>query len=130
MAGHDLLAQVREALARSEIMALSTIDADGCSWTSPVQFQHDPQFRLTFTSLPDARHLANIERDPRVSAAIYDFPGPPGGNLGLQLRGTAEREGGPADGWQRFAITVDELWCFDSRIDRNRHRVNLSGLRL
>jgi hypothetical protein len=111
-------------------MALSTIDADGGSWSSPVQFQHDRQLRITFLSLPGARHVANIERDPRVSAAIYSFPGPPGGNLGLQLRGTAERDGGPADGWQRFVITIEELWYFDSRADRARHRVDISDLKL
>jgi hypothetical protein len=37
--------------------------------------------------MPDARHVRNIQRDARVAVAIYSVPGPPGGNLGLQIRG-------------------------------------------
>jgi Pyridoxamine 5'-phosphate oxidase len=33
----ELRARVREALERTYIMALSTIDEDGGPWTSPVQ---------------------------------------------------------------------------------------------
>jgi general stress protein 26 len=82
-------AQVHEALTRTDIMALATLDDDGGSWTSPVQFRYDASLHLYFASLPDTRHVRNIHRDPRVSAAIYSYPGPPGGNLGLQIRGRA-----------------------------------------
>jgi predicted pyridoxine 5'-phosphate oxidase superfamily flavin-nucleotide-binding protein len=126
--------QVQEALARTDIMALSTVDEDGGSWTSPVQFQHDDSLHLYFASLEDARHVRNIRRDRRVSVAIYSYPGPPGGNLGLQIKGAAEPlpHGGGAqpDGWQRFRITAGEAWLFDSRVDRRRHRIDLSGLSL
>src|SRR3954453_3558092 len=104
-------AQVREAFDRTDIMALSTVDADGGSWTSPVQYQHDDQLNLYFSSLPGVRHADNIMRDDRVPVAIYSVPGPPGGNLGLQLRGRAELLGDPGSdgsGWQRFKITPDE----------------------
>jgi hypothetical protein len=40
MADADLNARVKEALERTEIMALSTIGPDG-SWTSPVQFRYN-----------------------------------------------------------------------------------------
>jgi general stress protein 26 len=99
-------AQVQEALARTDILALATLDDDGGSWTSPVQFQHDASLHLSFASMPDARHVRNLQRDPRVSAAIYSYPGPPGGNLGLQIKGTAKPAGPAAgmqpDGWQHF----------------------------
>jgi len=124
-------AQVQEALSRTDTMALATLDEDGGSWTSPVQFQHDASLHLYFASLPDARHVRNLQRDPRVSAAIYSYPGPPGGNLCLQIKGTAKPSAASPraqpDGWQHFTITPDEAWIFDSRIDRHRHAIDLFG---
>jgi hypothetical protein len=112
----ELYARVRKALERTDIISLSTIDQDRGPWTSPVQYQWDSQLNLYFTSMPDARHVGNINHDARVSVAIYSVPGPPGGNLGLQIRGAAVVEpGGGHDGWQRFKIEPIEAWCFDSR---------------
>jgi pyridoxamine 5'-phosphate oxidase-like protein len=127
----DLQARVREALESTDIMALSTIDDDGGPWTSPVQYQSDSQLNLYFASTPDARHVRNIQRDARVAVAIYHMPGPPGGNLGLQIRGIAALEpSGRHDGWQQFKIGPIEAWCFDSRTGRQRHQVDLSDLDL
>jgi general stress protein 26 len=131
MTAHATTAQIQEALARVGIMALATLDEDGGRWTSPVLFQHDASLHLYFASLPDARHVRNIQRDPRVSAAIYSYPSPPGGSLGLQIKGRAEPAAAPgtrSDGWQHFKITPDEAWVFDSRNDRQRHPVDLSDL--
>ena len=128
----DVNERVKEALERTDIMALSTMSSNG-PWTSPVQFEYHQDLQLFFQSMPDARHVQNILRDPRVSAAIYSYPGPPGGNLGLQLRGTAERVGSEPDksGWLKFKITPEEIWCFDSRVfGRTRRRVDISALRL
>lgn len=128
----DLTARVREALARTDIMALSTVDRHG-TWTSPVQFQHNEKLQLSFQSMLQTRHVQNILRDPRVSLAIYSYPGPPGGNLGLQIRGRAEHlaEESSADGWQTFRITPEEVWCFDSRVyGGHPRRVDISALRL
>jgi Pyridoxamine 5'-phosphate oxidase len=126
----DLQARVREALERTDVMALSTIDDDGGPWTSRGQYQSDSQLNLYFASMPDARHVANIQRDARVAVAIYNMPGPPGGNLGLQIRGHAVAMPPDIgrDGWQQFKIEPAEAWCFDSRIDRQRHRVDIPSL--
>jgi general stress protein 26 len=132
MANTDLNTQVKEALERTEIMALSTIGEDG-SWTSPVQYHHDEKLNLFFMSLPDSKHVQNILKDPRVSVAIYkDVPLPNGGNLGLQIKGTAKLDNADkvTEGWQHFKITPEEVWIFDSRITRERQQVNLSDLRL
>jgi general stress protein 26 len=88
MADADLNARVKEALERTEIMALSTIGPDG-SWTSPVQFRYNEKLELSFVSMSDTKHAQNILEDPRVSVAIYSFPGPEGDNLGLQIKGKA-----------------------------------------
>jgi len=74
----------------------------------------------------------DVRRDARVSAAIYSFPGPPSGNLGLQLRGTATAIGAAGDRrpWLRFTIKPAEAWCFDSRMGRQCQRIDLSRLDL
>lgn len=61
--------------------------------------------------MPGTKHVRNILSDPRVSVAIYSHPGPPGGNLGLQISGTAEHltEGSSASEWQSFKIKPREI---------------------
>lgn len=126
----DMNARVKEAMTRTEIMALSTIGDDG-SWVSPVRFDYNDKLELTFMSMPDTKHVQNILKDPRVSVAIYSFPGPEGGNLGLQIKGTAEDiTSGHTSGWHSFKITPVEVWCFDSRVERARKPVDLSSLNL
>jgi Pyridoxamine 5'-phosphate oxidase len=116
--------RAHEALERTEIMVLATADAESGTWTSPVQFQAGSNFELSFLSRPGTRHGRNIERDPRVAVAIYSWPGPDGGNLGLQITGRATRQGDASDGWQRYTIRPAEVWCFDSRIDHERHPIS------
>lgn len=116
--------RAREALGRTEIMVLATADADSGTWTSPVQFQAGDNFELSFLSRPGTRHGRNIERDPRVAVSIYSWPGPQGGNLGLQITGRATRQGEASGGWQRYTVRPAEVWCFDSRIDHERHLIS------
>ena len=113
-------------------MALSTMGPDG-SWTTPVQYRYNEKLELSFVSLMDAKHVANILHDSRVSAAIYhpeQFAG--GGSLGLQLRGSARHvSANDVDGgWHTFTITPDEVWCFDSRVSRKRMKIDLATLKL
>ena len=128
----DWNGRVREALKRTDIMALSTMGPDG-SWTTPVQYRYNEKLELSFVSLTDAKHVANILGDSRVSAAIYhpeQFAG--GGSLGLQLRGRARlvSAGDVNEGWHTFTITPDEVWCFDSRVSQKRQRIDLAILTL
>ncbi len=128
----DLNRRVGEALDSTQIMALSTIGPDG-PWTSPVQYHHNERLDLFFLSMPHTRHVRNILSDPRVSVAIYSHPGPPGGNLGLQIGGRAEHLNAEStnDGWQSFKITPEDVWCFDSRVyGRQPRRVDLTDLHL
>ena len=122
-AATDWSQRAAEALERTDIMVLATVDADSGTWASPVQFQAAEDFALSFLSHPDTRHGRNIARDPHVAVAIYSWPGPDGGNLGLQITGHASTDGPPSGGWQRYTIRPTEIWCFDSRIDHERHRV-------
>jgi len=126
---NDINRRVKEVLERTEIMALSTVGSDG-SWVSPVRFEYNEKLELSFTSMMDTKHVQNILKDPRVSVAIYSFPGPPGGNLGLQIKGTAKRMSDSDEGWQQFKITPEEVWCFDSLLTRERQSIDLSKLQL
>jgi general stress protein 26 len=128
----DLNRRVKEALGRTDIMALSTVGSDG-PWTAPVQFHYNEKLELFFLSMPDTRHVRNILSDPRVSVAIYSHPGPPGGNLGLQISGAAQHltEESAAGGWQSFKIIPQEIWCFDSRaFGTERRQADISDIRL
>ncbi len=94
----DLNARVREALGRTEILALSTLGPDG-PWTSPVQFRFN--LELFFLSMREAKHVQNITQDARVSVAIYSHPGPPGGTWACKSKARRSIKGRsplPTDG--------------------------------
>jgi hypothetical protein len=57
----DLQTRVREALKRTDIMALSTIDQDGGPWTSPVQYQSDSQLNL-YLPIPQSQRSSSSTR--------------------------------------------------------------------
>jgi general stress protein 26 len=120
--------KIKEALARTDIMALSTIGDEG-SWTSPVQYSHSSKLELYFLSLKDSKHVMNIVKDPRVSLAIYHPEAPPnGGHIGLQIKGTSKLVG--EGKWMRFEIIPEEIWYFDSKMSHNREKINLNELNL
>lgn len=124
----DLNAKVKEALGRTDIMALSTVGEDG-SWTSPVQYSHGPKMELYFLSLKDTKHVTNILKDPRVSLAIYHPEAlPNGAHIGLQIKGSAKlvSEGK----WLRFQITPQEAWYFNSHSASPREQIDLTKLEL
>lgn len=139
----DWNAKVKEALGRTEFMAISTVGEDG-SWTNPVQYGYSEKLDLYFVSMMDSKHVANLLKDPRISAAIFKTERFPDGEvMGLQLKGTAKHltsdaeiekairyYGAKPNGeWEFFKITPEELWCFDSRIfGERRERVDLASL--
>ena len=70
MTNIDWAAKVKEALDRTDIMALSTIGPDG-SWTSPVQYRYSEKLNLYFVSLKSSRHVTNILHDIREFRSRY-----------------------------------------------------------
>lgn len=139
--------KVKEALSRTEFMALSTVGSDG-SWTCPVQYGYSEKLNLYFVSMMHSKHVKNILDDGRVSAAIFKterFPGADGDVLGLQLSGVATHLKEKSDiekavsfwghepqkEWNFFKIVPEELWCFDSRVfGEERKHVDLNILDL
>lgn len=116
--------RAREALERTDIMVLATVDRQSGTWISPVQLHASASVDLTFLSRPDTRHGQDIDLDSRVGLSVYSWPGPEGGNLGLQVAGDAVASGEASGGWQQYTIHPTEVWCFDSRVDHDRHRVD------
>jgi hypothetical protein len=117
--------KVKEALDRTEFMAISTIGADG-SWTCPVQFGHSEKLDLYFRSMPHSkhmRHLANVEeaarhmygRDPRK----------------IDYRAKIDEHLRPDAVWNFVKISPEEAWCFDSRVfGEERREIDLKTLNL
>ncbi|MGW3898362.1 PPOX class F420-dependent oxidoreductase [Micromonospora profundi] len=68
-------------------VVLMTTRADGRPQSSPVSAGIDAQGRLVISTYPERAKVANIRRDPRVSACVLsdDWNGP-----WVQLDGTAE----------------------------------------
>ena len=87
----DLAQRVREALARTDIMAVSTIGPDG-PWTSPVQYRHNDKLELFFMSQAVLPHF--IERGFGRIVMISSYVGQVGRRGG----------GGPVPGLGRGAL--------------------------
>lgn len=126
----DWNTKIKEALERTDIMALSTVDEDGNNWTAPLQYHYNSKLKLSFQSMMDTKHVQNILKHPRVSVAIYHPEATPGGgHIGLQIMGTAkEASSKSGGGWHTFTIAPDEVWYFNSKTSRERERVDLRGL--
>lgn len=92
-----LAESARDVLDRVRYMVLGTVDEDGCTRTSPVYFVPHRYRDLYWVSDPATRHSRNLERDPRLSAVVFDstvLPGPD--QEAVYVTGTA-RELGPDD---------------------------------
>ena len=67
----------REAMARAIVdsnsyMTLSTADADGVPWASPVWYAAASYREFFWVSKPGARHSQNIAARPEVGSVIFD----------------------------------------------------------
>ena len=78
-----------ECLESTDYCSMATVDSKGV-WSNPLYFAWDENFNLYFISQPNSRHMQNIEKDPRVSAAIYSTAQDTFGDVvGVQLSGKA-----------------------------------------
>jgi uncharacterized protein YhbP (UPF0306 family) len=64
--------QARRIIGANKYLTLSTVDAAGRPWTSPVYFTPESDTRFLWVSSPDARHSRNIAARPAVAFAIFD----------------------------------------------------------
>ena len=87
----DLDAQARAILAANRYMVLSTADADGRPWVSPVWFASEDGVVFHWISKPGARHSRNIAVRPEIAIVVFDSSVAPGGAKALYLDALAER---------------------------------------
>ena len=116
----DWNTKIKEALSRTEFLALSTIGEDGV-WTNPVEYHHSEKFDIYFVSMMHSRHARNILASTakhltdlaEVEIAACYYGRNPGGK------------------WHFFKITPTELWIFDSReFGEERVQVDIGALEL
>ena len=98
----DLDAQARAILAGNRYMVLSTADADGRPWVSPVWFASEDAITLLWISKPGARHSQNIAARAEIALVVFDSSVAPGGAAALYVDAVAER----LDGAERDAAVA------------------------
>jgi nitroimidazol reductase NimA-like FMN-containing flavoprotein (pyridoxamine 5'-phosphate oxidase superfamily) len=65
-------ARARRVIDTNLYMVLSTADASGLPWVSPVYFTPHEYVDLYWLSSPDALHSRNIRQRPDVSIVVFD----------------------------------------------------------
>jgi uncharacterized protein YhbP (UPF0306 family) len=86
----DVEAQVAEIVAANRFMVLSTADADGRPWASPVWFATEDGVEFIWLSRPDTRHSANVRARPEIAIVIFDSSVVPGTATALYVSARAE----------------------------------------
>lgn len=77
-----------ECMQSTNFCTLGTVDKKGV-WTNPVFFAWDNKLNLYFISQMHSRHMQNLQKDGRISVAIYSTE-QMGDVAGIQLEGTAQ----------------------------------------
>ena len=85
----DLAAIARSIVDANRFMALSTADASGTPWVSPVWYAPLSYREYVWVSRPATRHSHNLAQRPQVAIAIYDSHRP-GGWSALYMAAVAE----------------------------------------
>ena len=69
---HDLDAVARSIVDANRFMAISTADASGTPWVSPVWYAPLSYREYVWVSRPGTRHSRNLAERPEVAIVIYD----------------------------------------------------------
>ena len=78
-----------EILAANSYMTLSTADAGGTPWVSPVWFAFDAD-SVFWVSYTHRRHSGNIAVRPQVAIVVFDSSVAPGDAAAVYMEATAE----------------------------------------
>jgi nitroimidazol reductase NimA-like FMN-containing flavoprotein (pyridoxamine 5'-phosphate oxidase superfamily) len=108
-----LSARARAVIDANKYLTLSTADADGRPWSTPVYFTPDGYRDLYWVSSPDARHSRNIAVRPEVAVVVFDSHVPIGGAEAVYLAATADLV--PDDELERCAR------LYSSRVPELKH---------
>jgi hypothetical protein len=88
-AAPDLDQLARDILDEVRYVVLGTIDADGCTRTSPVFFTPYGYEDLYWVSHPDTHHSHNLARHSRLGGVVFDSTRVPGTSSAVYVTGTA-----------------------------------------
>ena len=79
--------EIKQILAVNLIGTLATLNEDGSPWATPLHIFADDE-ALYWFSQPDHQHSVNVERDGRVSVALWSKQD---GMAGAYISGTATK---------------------------------------
>ena len=85
----DAADTVRAILDANSYMTLSTADADGVPWATPVWFATENYRDLYWASVPDARHSRNLAVRPQLSIVVFDSTAKPDDTQAVYMAATA-----------------------------------------
>jgi nitroimidazol reductase NimA-like FMN-containing flavoprotein (pyridoxamine 5'-phosphate oxidase superfamily) len=86
----DWKAAVDAVLRWNHYCCLATPDNETGAWANPVYFAYDASYAIYFISLANTKHMRNIQREGKVTLAIYDSRQDTNGDIvGLQIEGAA-----------------------------------------
>ncbi|MBM7787677.1 pyridoxamine 5'-phosphate oxidase family protein [Tenggerimyces flavus] len=91
MTDDDWRAKAPEVVAANKYLVLSTVDASGAPWASPVYFANDGLDRFWWVSRPTSDHSRNLAGRSDVAFVIYDSTVEIGKGVAVYARGTAEQ---------------------------------------
>jgi PPOX class probable F420-dependent enzyme len=74
-------AELREFLAKSQTIIITSINADGTPHPMPMWYGVEPDGSIVMTTFTKSQKIRNIERDPRVTLLVED------GTVYSELRG-------------------------------------------
>ena len=86
----DKPATARAIIDANRYMTLSTADAGGLPWVSPVWFATADYRRFFWVSDPEARHSRNLAARPELAIVIFDSTVAPGEAQPVYMAATAE----------------------------------------
>ncbi|MBY8882877.1 pyridoxamine 5'-phosphate oxidase family protein [Actinacidiphila acidipaludis] len=81
---------MRELVEVSRYLVLSTADAAGRPWGSPVYFAHVDCVEFLWVSSPDVTHSRNIAVRPEVGLVVFDSHAAIGTGQGVYMPAVAE----------------------------------------
>jgi hypothetical protein len=86
----DNAATARAIIDSNRYMTLSTADAGGLPWVSPVWFATVDHRRFFWVSDPETRHSRNLASRPQLAIVIFDSTVVPGSAAPVYMSAVAE----------------------------------------
>jgi len=86
-----LALEAQQIVAGNKYLTLSTADAHGLPWVSPVYFTPDADGRYLWVSSPTTRHSRNLEVRREVAIVIFDSTVPIGEGHAVYVSAVASR---------------------------------------